>query len=318
MIAEGEQIQHEPWRSLQRRVAPSVREDLDHALDRRLKESLEALKAYLMTTITRRDEAVAFLRMLGPVRALCNTDIYELPMAAEAYAYTHFPTRYVRWWKVLHLLFQSGWLPMRQDGINAMDVGSGPAPATYALIDFLASLGEAVSTTPRNLGAQRLRTDTPRLTLAEKSRTMGHLVHLLSEHRTLAGPYHISVPDFFGVRLIRTKERNAETRQELINELMSDWDDMAYEEASFILKEEYPNWHEPARFHLCMVSYLLTTEGALNLAGQALNELKRTLPPRAAPLLSWAVWTRTTPGFMLGLGGSYGVYTGSISSCRLV
>ena len=108
---------------------------------------------------------------------------------------------------------------------------------------------------------------------------MGHLVHLLSEHRPLAGPYHISVPDFFGVRLVRTKERNAEIRQELINKLMNEWDDMGYEEASLIFKEDYPNWHKAARFHLCMVSYLLTTEGALNLAGQALIEVKRTLPP---------------------------------------
>ena len=269
----------EPWRSLQRRVAPMLGESLENALERRLKQTLEALERYLIASIHNEERAAKFLNLLPTVRMRCNEDIYDLPMAAEAYAYTHLANRYVRWWKVLHSLFESGWLPMRRVGIDAMDIGSGPAPATYALIDFMASISDAVATIPCDKKAQQLRTDAPRITLSEKSREMARLVHHLSEHRPLHGPYGVELPDFFELRLARTRASNAELREILIQGIMNAWEDVGYDEARAILMNDDPNWHQPKRFHLSMVSYLLTTETASGLARPAFKDLRRTLPP---------------------------------------
>lgn len=202
-------------------------------------------------------------------------------MAAEAYAYTHLANRYVRWWNVFQTLFESGYLPMRQSGINVIDIGSGPASASYALLDFMTSIKEAVAVIPDSLAAKRLSTEPPRVVLAEKSVAMARLVHHVSEYRPLGGGvYSVAVPNIFDLRLVRTKEANALLRERLLNDIMSQWgNEFGYDTALQILRSDYPNWHSSKRFHLCLVGYFLTTDDMLERANRALKEIKRTLPP---------------------------------------
>lgn len=269
----------ESWRSLQLKLAPILQQTLNSALLCRLEETVTALERHLMNNLCTPEDASVFLDMLLKVRKECNKEIYDLPMAAEAYAYTHLANRYVRWWKVFQKLFESGYLPMRRSGINVMDIGSGPAPASYALLDFMTSIEEAVAVIPDSLAAKRLSTDTPRVVLAEKSVAMARLVHRVSEYRPLGGVYSVEIPDIFDLRLVRTKEANALLRERLLDDIMSQWgDELGYDAALQILRSDYPNWHSPERFHLCLISYLLTTDDMLERANRALKEIKRTLP----------------------------------------
>jgi hypothetical protein len=270
----------ESWRSLQLRVAPILQQTLNSARLRRLEETVTALERHLIGTLRTTEDASAFLNRLFEVRKQCNEEIYNRPMAAEAYAYTHLANRYVRWWNVFQKLFESGYLPMRRSGINVMDIGSGPAPASYALLDFMTSIEEAVAAIPDSLAAKRLTTDPSRVVLAEKSVAMARLVHRVSEYRPLGGMYSVAIPDIFDLQLVMTKEANALRRERLLHDIMSQWgDELGYDAALQILGSDHPNWHSPERFHLCLVGYLLTTDDMLERANRVLKEIKRTLPP---------------------------------------
>ena len=270
----------ESWRSLQLRVAPILKQTLNSARLRRLEETVTALECHLMATLCTPEDASAFLDLLPRVLKNCNEEIYDLHMAAEAYAYIHLANRYVRWWSVFQELFESGYLPMRRSGINVMDIGSGPAPASYALLDFMTSIEKAVAAMPSSLAAKRLSTDPPRVVLAEKSVAMARLVHRVSEYRPLGGVYGVEIPDIFDLRLVRTREANALLRERLLHGIMSQWgDELGYDGALRILRSDYPDWHSSERFHLCLVGYLLTTDDMLEHANRSLEEIKRTLPP---------------------------------------
>jgi len=61
---------------------------------------------------------------------------YQEPMAVEAYAYLHLLERYRRFWTVLMRLMEVGCLPLARTEVRLLDIGAGPAPITYAAIDF--------------------------------------------------------------------------------------------------------------------------------------------------------------------------------------
>ena len=71
---------------------------------------------------------------------------------------------------------------------------------------------------------------------------------------------------------------NAELRESLISQIMNEWD-VGSAGAEWILREEYSGWHEPERYHLCMISHFLTLDTVLSQAAEALEGVKRTPPP---------------------------------------
>jgi hypothetical protein len=245
------------------------------------KESLSAvvsaLENCLLHSIRDRVAAVEFMNRIPDVYKFCNKDIYELPMVAEAYAYIHFLIRYCNWWEVYFKLLHAGWLPMRESGIRALDVGAGPGPATYALIDFWASLDLISQRHGSELGAHFLGTPRPEVTLAEASYSMAHFVHIMSEFRASGGPYGADVQDFFQLRLARSRQENTALRQTLIDRIMDDFE-VGPDSARRMLLEEDPRWHDARRYHLCMIGNFLTQPETLEMAKDALGEMKRTLP----------------------------------------
>lgn len=269
---------HETWRSLQLRVAPMLADPLNRSLDMCFAKLLASLEEYLSSMLVSREDAQRFLRMLPVVRTSCNEDIYDLPMAAEAYAYTHLADRYLRWWTVFHHLLAGGWFPLRTNGIDALDAGSGPGAATYALIDYLNSLRSVAPSHLAEAEAVQLQVDLPRVELSERSVAMGRFVHRFSEARGLGGPYHVTFPDAFDIKLATDKATNAARREALLREIEDEWD-TGPDGARFILNSEYPDWHKPHRFHLCMFSYLLTTRSMIDGAVATMRHIRRTLPP---------------------------------------
>jgi hypothetical protein len=82
----------------------------------------------------------------------------------------HLVDRYRRFWNVLEELLRATALPVRDTALDVLDVGTGPAPALYAVNDFFEELrvfaGEA------NDSCRRLLTPPPRLRSIERSRAM--------------------------------------------------------------------------------------------------------------------------------------------------
>ncbi|SDK70035.1 hypothetical protein [Nonomuraea jiangxiensis] len=271
-------VRRRTWRSLQRRNYSLLSKMLDECFNDNLRRMTLDTRAFLLKAISSPQAARMFLDRLPDVLVRCNEDIYDLPLAAEAYAYVHLVDRYCRWWQVFLLLLQGGRFPIRRSGIHALDVGAGPGPATYALMDFGRAINEIALLFPRGHEIGQLYAPPPTVELAEASPAMSSFVHQLSEERGRGGPYGASIRDFYGLRILRSKHENAQYKEQLIRGIL-DQDEISYEWAARLLQEENPGWHLPERYHLGMVGNFLTTPDSMAESREALSHIKQVLPP---------------------------------------
>jgi hypothetical protein len=129
------------------------------------------------------------------VFANCNEPIYDKPFVAEAYAFVHLLERYQRFWAVLEAVIKAGTLPMRDTGIDVLDVGVGPDPALYATSDFY----ELLNFYADSRGIAGLRTPSPKLHAIEESTNMVHVIQRISEVRGRAGRFDHDLDNVEGV-----------------------------------------------------------------------------------------------------------------------
>jgi len=132
--------------------------------------------------------------------------MYEQDTAALAYAHVHLLERYRRFWDVLVCLLDAAVLPMSDKGLEVLDVGTGPAPALFAVSDFYQALQDFAS----EKGYASLVTPFPRLNTVESSRNMVHFIHHLSEITERAyGIYSATFDRFDGLDFaeLRANER---------------------------------------------------------------------------------------------------------------
>ena len=144
------------------------------------------------------DAPIEFWRKIPVVRACCNQPkIFEQPFAVEAYAYVHLLERYRRTWASLKYLTNVAVLPLGTHGVKTLDVGTGPAPALYAIADFYQTLNEfaELSNTPQ------LRLPAPELNCIERSEPMIWFFHKFSEFCKRSGPFGPVFNDFAGLDL---------------------------------------------------------------------------------------------------------------------
>jgi hypothetical protein len=265
------------WRSLQRDAALLIGPQLAASRRKGISGLLLSLEQLLLQALSDEEAAVEFLRRMPDVYGSCNEDIYNRPLAAEAYAYIHLPIRYCAWWAVFTELLADGVMPMRDSGLLALDVGAGPGPASYALIDFSEAVGQAVLGLEDCDRFRRLQTRRPEVVMVESSPAMSRLVHVLSEIRGRGGPFGAKFDDFFSLRLARTREINAQIRRDLESRIMDEWD-VGEIGAKWIMREDYAGWDQPDRYHLCLISNFLTLPQVMQQASEALKGVKKTLP----------------------------------------
>lgn len=108
--------------------------------------------------ITTPSEASAVSSQLKSTLERCDELTFDESPAAFAYLLWHQVDRYHRVTQALDRLFMRGLLPLAKLGrsLKVLEVGSGPAPASYAVIDYYASLaawaksrGEAFQISPQ-------------------------------------------------------------------------------------------------------------------------------------------------------------------------
>ena len=197
-----------------------------------------------------------FASALPLVLSNCDEPIYNAPFVAEAYAFIHLLERYRRFCQVLDVLLSAGFLPMRDCGIDILDVGVGPGPALYAISDFYAQLAEYAEAE----GIAELITAQPKLHSVEASYPMVQVMHWISELSRRSGPFQRTLASFHGIDFaqLRIEERDA-----IVRALERDepWTTISSLGA----------WQDKWRFNFGIFSYFLTNE---SIVRETTNELQ--------------------------------------------
>ena len=116
-------------------------------------------------------------RAVPAVLCRCNDQAtYELPGSAQAYAWLHLLDRYSRTWIALEQLVKNHCLPMGKYGVNALDVGTGPGPAAFAIHDFYAAMVDYSKQQDNPKWRQPSH-----VTCVEFDRSTNHFRHVLAE-----------------------------------------------------------------------------------------------------------------------------------------
>ena len=136
-----------------------------------------ALSSLLRERIRVPEDALDVWKAVPAVLSRCNDQTtYKKPGAASAYAWLHLLDRYVRTWLALEQLVKRNCLPMGKSGVRALDVGTGPGPAAFAIHDFYSAMVEYS-------GAKRnpMWRQPSHLTCIEFDRNTNHFRHQLAE-----------------------------------------------------------------------------------------------------------------------------------------
>ena len=226
-----------------------------------LKRTADQLAGFLMESLEgmaheQSEAPVEFWNRIPTVRSCCNdVRTFEKPFAAEAYAYVHFLERYRRTWKTLEHLLELEVLPLGVTGVRVLDIGTGPAPALYAISD----LYSALTNFAEEFSIRELQLPSPRLACVEKSLPMVRFFHRFSEYSGRRGPFGIVESDFVNLQLASKRARYR--RQ---TEAQEYWDEDAGQYGEICdLDTAYAEAERLYRFRLIVLSNFLTLDSDL-------------------------------------------------------
>lgn len=169
---------------------------------------------FICSQVQTADDARALWNVIPDVRAACNFETtYEKDFAAEAYAYVHLLDRYWRTFDVLREITSRGALPIASNGVQALDVGTGPGPTPYAIQDFY----ELLRQYGHEHGLTLFQKQTLKVSIVEKSTSMQRFLHHFSERSLRAGPFGADSEDLSMLDFAQEREK---VRQKLLRE---DW-----------------------------------------------------------------------------------------------
>jgi hypothetical protein len=221
---------------------------------------------------------VEFWRQIPVVLQCCNQpEIFEQPFATEAYAYVHLLERYRRTWASLKYLTYVGVLPLGARGVKALDIGTGPAPALYAIADFYQILTEFAELS----NIPQLRVPAPELDCIERSQSMLMFSHHFWEFCKRSGPFGPAFNDFTGLDLEAVRRWH-----QCKNEYVEWWDSETgqYEEIySPFTASAFAN--SLFRYRLLVFSNFLTLESDVEKYTPELRDLFSDLNPGAVVIV---------------------------------
>lgn len=159
-------------------------------------------------------------------------------------------------WAVLNHLTAENLLPLGAHGVRTLDVGTGPAPALYAINDYYAALTEYA----REQQIRPLMIPPPTLHSIENSGAMAYFMHGFSEFSRRRGPFGPTITDFTGLDFRAKREFHFRNYQ-----YETFWDPTT---------EEYEEWYDPSlaaeessrlfRYRLVVFSNFLTLGDAVS------------------------------------------------------
>lgn len=227
------------------------------------------------------NEAGAVARSLPETLKNCDALSFSHTAEAVAYAGLHLLDRYARVMQVLEHLMQTGRLPIRKKGLNVLEVGSGPAPALYAVHDFYSMLQGWPGRDQTEIAGLK-NADS-----LERGEAWDPILHHVSEHLMMIRgssqsanglPFRRSIDDFSGFDVRR---RHHEAIAERADWILSDFDsadepiaqntafEMAYQDGVRI----------PSAYDLIFMCNFLTQPSMTDDFGQELERLSHSLTP---------------------------------------
>jgi hypothetical protein len=267
MLARTNPLRTMTWRRLLRTTADGFLEWVE-STERRFQDfdqlaaGLETLLLDHVLTgnveISATEACTQFAKALPLALSKCDEPIYDAPFVAEAYAFLHLLERYRRFSQVLDVLLRTGVLPMRDSGIDILDVGAGPGPALFASSDFYDQLTEYAE----KHSIAGLATPQPKLHALEASPSMGHVMHWISELSNRKGPHQRRLGSFQGTDFdqLRIEEREATVRA-------------LQEDDPWITISDLFAWQDEWRFNFGIFSYFLTNERIVSETTRELQSL---------------------------------------------
>jgi hypothetical protein len=267
MLARSNPLRTLTWRRLLRTTANGFLEWVESTESRfqafdQLAAALETLLLDHVLTgnveISATEACTQFAKALPLALSKCDEPIYDAPFVAEAYAFLHLLERYRRFSQVLDVLLRAGVLPMRDSGIDILDVGAGPGPALFASSDFYEQLAEYA----KKHSIAGLATPQPKLHAAEASARMGHVMHWISELSNRRGPHQRRLGSFHGTDFdqLRIEERDATVLA-------------LREDDPWITISDLFAWQDEWRFNFGIFSYFLTNERFVDETTRELQSL---------------------------------------------
>ena len=242
------------------------------------------------------DLAGRVVNQLGPTLSKCDElDFGELEQTL-AYLLWHEVDRYHRVTQALDLLFEHGVLPIAKPDrdFRVLEVGSGPAPGSYATVHYFAALGEWT----RRKSTGLLSSGSVEAHTLDRGPAWSRLVHQLSEElaalvRTERNPadglpnvfYDVTYADLrgFNPRQLHNQSRDA-YRQRLLE---PSWDDDRFvdfdtsfgvsdrQEADILSAQTAP----PSAYDLIIVANFVTNDEMLQALKPDIQVLARSLVP---------------------------------------
>ena len=267
MLARTNPLRTLTWRRLLKTTADGFLEWVESTERRfqafdQLATALETLLLDQVLTshveISAAEACTQFAKALPLALSKCDEAIYDAPFVAEAYAFLHLLERYRRFSQVLDVLLRAGVLPMRDSGIDILDVGAGPGPALFASSDFYEQLAEYA----KEHSIAGLATPQPKLHAVEASPSMGRVMHWISELSNRRGPHQRRLGSFQGTDFdqLRIEERDATVRA-------------LQEDDPWITISDLFAWQDEWRFNFGIFSYFLTNEHIVSATTRELQSL---------------------------------------------
>jgi hypothetical protein len=254
-----------------------------HILERKVAKLGRDLEIYLLDRrLVTSGAGAQFQKAVPLVIERCDDDIYGDQAVADAYAWVHLLERYRRAWLATCALFRAGRLPLARQGLEVLDVGTGPAPVLYAISDFHAAVREFAE----ERGIEQLRLPPPHLGCVEQSAAMMRLVHWLSEiGERQSGPLGADFPDIVDVdpEQLRARRRRFEVAR-----LMEE-EDIGDERIANQMVSEAGLVDSSFRYRLAVFSNFLTTSDSVRKWQEPLVAVSRALYPGGLMFVMGAV-----------------------------
>jgi hypothetical protein len=249
----------------------------------------EKLESFILKYVLQSNERVALVAgRFHDVLSNCDTVNYDDGGVVEAYAILHFLDRFLRFQQIFLKMLERGLLPMKTLPIDALDVGTGPAPALFALSDIYSSLYHfAGEVSEEWIGSPVLRSD-----YVESSTRFREWLHAFTEHansreadqltplqgRLWSVPYHRgSFSDFNGLDFQSMRNSYFES---LIDDYAEDFemDEMEPPPRDFIIRNMVGNeWKNAFHYDLIVFSNFLTDKEQVMRFSKELRSAGRAL-----------------------------------------
>lgn len=269
----------------------------ERKLSLQLDNLAKALSSLLHEIIRTPAEAHDVWKAVPAVLGRCNEQAtYEKPGAAPAYAWLHLLERYVRTWLALERLVENACLAMGKDGVRALDVGTGPGPAAFAIHDFYAAMVEF-----SEIGDDTKWRQPSHVTCIEFDPSTNHLRHQLAEvlfQQTKGESEGVlsmcsALWDFGSLEPAQERKRRFEYLRSEEHEYFDDVAGHLCSDPIYFPDEAHDIAQSLHRYRLVVFSNFLTTLGTVKGFGHTLVDVLRDARPGTLVLV---------------LGGTRGVY----------